>query len=148
MCIVLALCLSSVRAISNSSIPNPSADNTTVSISGGFIEENRPQWKENLDFATIIILTANTINLMLGMGSATCWKEVRHSLRHGISDVLEGGEAHMCSVTQFTEQLFQGKQQKKLELEYRINRRKSRSPFRGFSYSSNYICMRSQLNIS
>lgn len=35
-----------------------------------------PQWVVGLDNAATLVMTANTVILMLGMGAATYWKEV------------------------------------------------------------------------
>lgn len=39
-------------------------------------EGDLPQWLVGLDNAATLVMTANTVILMLGMGAATYWKEV------------------------------------------------------------------------
>lgn len=42
----------------------------------GMGEEELPEWVVGLDNAATLVMTANTVILMLGMGAATYWKEV------------------------------------------------------------------------
>ncbi|KAG7165378.1 Solute carrier family 10 member 6-like 1 [Homarus americanus] len=45
------------------------------------VQEEVPEWLVMLDHAVTLIMTCNTITLMLGMGAATYWKEIWHHLR-------------------------------------------------------------------
>lgn len=40
------------------------------------VNEERPEWMVIMDHASTIILTCNTITLMMGIGAATYWREV------------------------------------------------------------------------
>nr|XP_045607583.1 solute carrier family 10 member 6-like isoform X2 [Procambarus clarkii] len=48
----------------------------------------REPWKDTLDFVTTIILTTNTVTLMLGMGSAIYWVEIWSHVRRPVGAAI------------------------------------------------------------
>ncbi|XP_076035669.1 ileal sodium/bile acid cotransporter-like [Oratosquilla oratoria] len=45
-------------------------------------------YRAALDLTATVVMTVNTINLMLGMGSATCWRELWHHLKKPIGCLI------------------------------------------------------------
>ncbi|KAK4295894.1 hypothetical protein Pmani_031565 [Petrolisthes manimaculis] len=54
----------------------------------GIREEELPRWVVELDNAATLIITANTVILMLGMGAATYWKEFWEHLKRPWACIL------------------------------------------------------------
>lgn len=56
-------------------LAEPMADEGKWTMEG--VNGERPEWMIIMDHASTIILTCNTITLMMGMGAATYWREVQ-----------------------------------------------------------------------
>lgn len=52
------------------------------------VNEERPEWMVIMDHASTIILTCNTITLMMGIGAATYWREMWHHLKRPWSCII------------------------------------------------------------
>ncbi|XP_037794001.1 solute carrier family 10 member 6-like [Penaeus monodon] len=52
------------------------------------VNGERPEWMIIMDHASTIILTCNTITLMMGMGAATYWREMWHHLKRPWSCII------------------------------------------------------------